>query len=221
MPANHPFKSNSVYIVIGYFELYIFNASKSNMDSYLIPIELYQLISFFYGRYDTFDLHNLGQYHRLKDNVLQQCGGFGSLSTSLFRQEIRNGRHCWQFRTLNDHCNIDIGIWKVNAGNIPMNKWFVKNKNGYCYRVGIADKWYGDEWAKYGKQLAENDIVTMYFDADNLILKYSIKFQKYSTEEIIDMDCGIAYNVEDTVYKAAVCTYSPGASIEFIKYDTY
>ena len=213
-PMTVSLKSDSLKIIIGYVKEYVFR--DFDMNSVLIPIEIYQLICTFYGNYDNFDRNNLGRYHILNHNLLQQNGGLatlGTLNTTLFRQEIENGRHCWTFRivAIGRVSGIDIGIWKMHSGTPPTDKWFVKNQNGYCFRVRTRDKWHGNSCSSYGTYANHNDIVAMYFDADDLILKYSVR----------NLDCGIAFTVEKTVYKAAVCTYGPGAAIEFITYSEY
>lgn len=205
-PSIDPIELN---LIIGYVKQYIFNTSITR--SILIPIEMYQIIAMFYGGYDNFDRNNLARCHIINGNLVQQYLGFCTLNTVIFRKAVRTGRHCWKFRVYGDASGIDIGIWKVNSGDPPINKWFVKNKNGYCFRVRTRDKWYGNDWTGYGKSASDNDVVTMYFDADDLTLSFSVK----------DEYCGIAFIVERSVYKAAICTYTPGASIEFIEYNAY
>ena len=91
------------------------------------------------------------------------------------------------------------------------NKSFVEDRTGYCYNVGYGQKYDGNIFENYGIECKKHDIVSMYFDADNCVLRFSVN----------DEDQGIAYYVENKRYRAAVGTAHPGESVEFIHYKQY
>eukprot|EP01084_Bolivina_argentea_P020381 37888_1 len=196
---------NREYLTFGFIRQIIDNSS--NLNLFIVPIDIYDLIYGYFGKMDYIDLNNIGKNHTLNKNIITHNGIF-TWNSSLFVQKIKSGKHSWSFKLIKYGTYIDIGIWKLRSGNEPTYKSFADNNNGYCYNIGDGQKYDGYKFENYGVKCKDNDIICMHFDANLLILKYSVN----------NVDQGIAYYVENTKYKAAIGTGHNGESVEFINY---
>ena len=147
--------------------------------------------------------------HRISDD------DYWNYNSAFCKNIVNEGLCHWKFRIKKRSENsrnwaFVIGIWSTKTTKEPpRNTYFTKDRSSYAFvadsakMVNESGGGFGND---YGVKCKEGDIIDMYLDFNNLTLRYCIN----------DKDYGVACNVDNASYRAAVNTQYEGDCIELL-----
>eukprot|EP01084_Bolivina_argentea_P273499 465897_1 len=127
---------------------------------------------------------------------------------------VKRGKHEWKFKIetyIRDN-SVMFGIWdNSNDTKQGFTQYLNEKANRaygfYSYNNSSELRLYkGGSGKTYGVALAQGDTITMSINLDALTLSYSINGK----------DCGVAFNIKKTQYKAAISFCRKGSAIKLL-----
>ena len=177
------------------------------------------LIASFYERKDAFDVHD-SMLAVDNDTVTAKSGDYHSVL--LKKACAAPYTYHWSFKIEKydgtvDYWNNIIGVWKAGDTNeveFPTKSYFTCGKRGAFAFVSSREQRLltdsdhsGNALHKaYGRQCKEGDVIGMHLDLKQLTLSYSINGE----------DQGVAYEVDNSKYRAAVMICGNGNQIRLM-----
>ena len=171
---------------------------------------------------DKFDTDNLSEYVKIEDDTLTCTDSQNGLYSTYLENIVSKGVHVWRFKCI-EPCTDDteadaIGIVKYDLNEVAVQDdyFFVSGGNGISMDGRLSDNEYrgqycGDEpWNDdYGRICEAGDLIEMKVDFHKLTLSYDIN-GKYQ---------GIAFDIDNVKYKAAISTWHNGACYQLVSYQ--
>eukprot|EP01084_Bolivina_argentea_P209042 356176_1 len=188
---------------------------------YNIPEIIQNICVIYYHLYDEWDSQYIANVHTLNEEnqCIEHTGRLkyeSSFCSTIAHSDY--GEYHWKFKIKHDIKQvywIVIGIWKtMSKPKPPTHTHFTEGssyKSGYGYVVTEAQTTGptgGVSGGSYGVKCKSGDIVDMFLNFDDLTLKYSVN----------DKDMGVAYQITNTPYRAAIFTHDKGAAVQLL-YD--
>ena len=193
---------------------YLRESQKLLPSSLIIPDLIEHLCLAYYYNDHNWDTKYIFETMKLKNNIISLTTQ-GSC-TAFLNNIIYSGKHYWRFKIISCRDgyegSITIGIWNIkdkldNSGQRPIDTNFTYGmSSSYGLRANIGKKIHIGYSQKYAIPCKRNDIIDMYVDFDKLELKFSIN----------EIDYGIAYNITQGNYIAAVALYHEVDSVKLI-----
>eukprot|EP01084_Bolivina_argentea_P209045 356180_1 len=212
----------SKLIVYGYLREFqndtFYEISKLN-PYYNVPEIVQNICLIYYHAYDKWDSQYIAKVHTLnEENQCIEHTGETSYRSSFCSTIVDYGKYHWKFKIKHIPESggwMVIGIWKtISMSKPPTNTYFTEGdsyKSGYGYVIPyawITNATGGGKGGAYGVECKSGDIVDMFLNFDDLTLKYSVN----------DKDMGVAFNITNTPYRAAIFTCDKGSAVELL-YD--
>ena len=212
--------------VVSGFVREIENVLPNNNPFYNVTDLIIYLILAFYYEFDEWDPLFKSNHIKIDGNVV--INTFGRKYATVFLKNICKSpnKYHWKFKIKkydgqHKGWNNLIGIWKINTKPPALNdgQHFTSIQHGgYAFISSYAkisdasvagcyvrNGNYSDR-TNYGKRCVEGDIIEMYLDLKKFELSYSINQKDY----------GVAFNVKNTEYRAAVMIDHKDNAIELM-----